>query len=741
MKCSFEKKIYESQENGYCVYLFSTKEAIPNEAIVENNTHKVLFKGCGYFLSKGNDLELSGTWEKGKYGFQFSIDSCEEILPKTKEEIFNYLSSGLIKGIGSKIARKIVDTFEEDALEIIANEPKRLLMITGITEKMLDSIQFTFQKSRSIRELVGVLAPFGITPAKVRKIDNKFGSKSMMILKECPFKLCEIQGFGFKTVDTIANQMHWGKMDATVRIEAAVKYVLETAASTEGHLYLPALQLLNQVHLELKMTVKIERIKEVIRDMAGFSRVVAENNNIFLPFRYDQENNIARTIAKMLIQPPERIRFLEEYLQLAQTELKITLSHSQNEAVKKSLNNYCSIISGGPGTGKTTVLKILLYVFDKTIKGNVLLLAPTGKASRKMAESTGKQASTIHSALYLPYEEDYQDVECNELSYDLVVVDETSMMDSYIANELLKRMNESTRIVFVGDIDQLPSVGAGNVFREMIESNLIPTTYLNTIYRQSEDSIIPINANKINIGQYDLNYGNDFLFIEAKDELEAVEKIKMVYQDELQKHGLDAVQVLTPYRKKRVSSSEKLNLVLRDLIHLKDENQEIKIGSSTFRIGDKVMQTKNREGICNGDIGTVTEINKQEMKIVVTFSYGEKAEYHSDRIHLLELAYCTTVHKSQGSEYDVVIIPVLNSYGKMLQRNLYYTGITRSKLKVILIGQKTALYMAIQNNKIVQRNTMLGSKIIKYYKSFTVKSAKEEKTVEEEKQIKLNEAI
>ena len=411
--------------------------------------------------------------------------------------------------------------------------------------------------------------------------------------------------------------------------------------------------------------------------------------------------------------------------------LGLSLSQRQSEAVYVAFRNNLSIITGSPGTGKTTVLRAIIEVF-KSINpdGKIKLAAPTGKASRRMAESTGfNDAKTLHSMLGLVTEGGYsRDTEKKPIDADLIIVDESSMIDMWLAQQFFSRIKPGTRVVLVGDVDQLQSVGAGDVFRELIRSGLIPVTVLNEIFRQSKDSRIAHNAKKINEADPNLLYGDDFQFVKCQTQEEAADLICQLFCSEVEKNGVEKVQILSPYRSDGLASVDKLNTAIREMVNpVQDDLPDYKIGSRFFRVGDKVMQTKNNEDASNGDIGFIRKIYRDEkdaLKFTIEFSDNRTVEYGMEDMGHIELSYATTIHKAMGSEYDIVVIPVIRSHAIMLNRNLIYTAITRAKKKVILVGQKGMVIMAIHKNETGKRNTLLGERIGKYLKAYTLKNEK-----------------
>lgn len=741
MLALYEKTIYQNEANGFCIYCMTSEdEDIPKEArrgYCRDN--KIHFSVTGYHLPAVHDvmLELVGKWEKSRYGLQFHVESYTEIIPRTHSGIIAYLSSGLIKGIGRSTAELIVSKFGIEALDIIEHDPRRLLEVKRISEKKLEQIMDSYNSSKGLKDIMTFLGSYGVTANKAKKIQEHFGSRSIEVIQQSPFLLCEISGFGFKTVDEIARKVNFQPADP-LRLEGGISFVLEDARDN-GHLFLQQEELLTKA-LEL-LTERVPEnavnelmVRKVYKEMCTYGKLHLEDGFVYLPQYYHFEKKAAHIVAKMLRKPVKALSDLDEYLQEAQKENEIMLSDKQMEAVKVCMQNQFSVITGGPGTGKTTVLKVILSVYKKLHKGReILLTAPTGRAARKMAESTGfPHSCTLHSALGLTSEDIYYD-ENMVLSADFVIVDETSMVDMQLAYYLFNSLGTHTKLLFVGDVDQLPSVGAGNVLNELISSGLVPVTVLDMVFRQKDTSRIPLNAHSIKNGETRLLYGDDFMFIPAETPEDAAKIIRDKYWEQVSLHGTEQVQVLSPFRVKSEAGASRLNQTLRELVNpCIDKRYELNLGSRTIRYKDKVMQTKNMDDVSNGDIGFVSNIDREdEFPVTVTFSDARIKQYSSDELGCIDLAYATTIHKSQGSEYECVIIPMLSAFYVMLQRALIYTGITRAKKKVIIVGQKRALFTAIHRNDNIRRNTALAERIKREYETLAPKKTRKPAKVKE----------
>lgn len=726
MRCRFEKSIFQNKENGFCIFVYHTDDAnVPQAARSKQ------YKGDGTeFTAVGNqlpdtsvtDVELQGKWVKSNYGLQLQVEICEEILPQTEEGIRGYLASGLIKGIGERTAEMIVDRFGTRTFDVFDNYPDSLLEIKGITPKKLEKIMISYQGSHAIRDLSAYLSPFKVSNRKIQKIYETFGSASLETVKNQPFELCQINGFGFLTVDEIA-KANQCRLNDPLRIEGCIHYCMELEMQ-KGHLFQEKELFQGIVYEQLNHGYASEVVsaadvsKELYR-MVHENILCYEDGGLYPAKLYRYECNAALTLAEMLtVENPLNVK-IELLLAEAQRELGILLSVKQAEAVKKAFQHLITIITGGPGTGKTTVEKVILYINKKLGGGDTLLTAPTGRASRRMAESTGEaEAPTMHSALGLTNDEECEGIE-DMLEMDFIIADEFSMVDMRLFYEFVSRIKKGTRLVMIGDIDQLPSVGPGNVFRELIQSSVIPVTVLDMVFRQNENGRIAMNAHRMQENNAALEYGTDFVFVQAKNDVEASELIRKMYQGAIKQKGIEQVQVLTPYRKKGAVSVNALNDMLWNLANPNTSGvHEIKAGTKSYRVGDKIIHNKNKNGISNGDTGYVTDIFLDEDNIEVArleFSDHRSVEYNADQLDMIEHAYATTVHKSQGSEYPVVIIPWLPMFYNMLRRNILYTAVTRAKEMVIIVGSKQSIYRAIHNTESDKRNTMLGTRLIREY--------------------------
>ena len=738
IRCLHEKTLYNNDQNGYCVAAYKTSNHgdVPGDAKNKYQPSDGLtaFTAVGNRLptAQGTEITLEGDWVDGKYGKQLSVSHCAVARPQTPDGMAAYLASDLIKGIGEQTAKVIVAKFGADTFDVIENTPKKLLEIPGITENKLQGIMATYNDSKGLRDVVSELSEFGVSPKKAAKIQEVFGLDAAEVVRTRTYALCGIAGFGFKTVDEIA-QKKGVKCDDWQRICEGIVYTL-TQAQTSGHLFMYTGELCDAAVELLKIkeknkkkavlaTITKKQAEQALLQLVLNKRLQEKDRRIYLPHNYKAEMETAG-LAKSMTKPTPPAFDLKALIAQTESEHGVILASMQKEAVLMALSNNFSIITGGPGTGKTTVVKTIFSTFckmatksllelGKTMPSATLFVSPTGRASRRLSESVGFPAQTIHSALGMT---ESGAAANTELPYDFVVVDESSMMDMQLAHQLFRSLKPGTKLLLVGDYDQLPSVGAGNVFREMILCGEVPVTRLDMVYRQANTSRIHLNAHSILQNRPSgLLYGADFGFIDAESSEEAAEIIKTCYFSEIKEHGADGVQILSPMRSRGHCASDKLNKEIQAALNPKAVNKpEITVNFKTFRLFDKVMQTRNNGEISNGDVGRIRKIEKDangDIFVAIDFGGDRKAVYSAEDMESVNLAYAATIHKSQGSEYPVVIIPMLMDAFIMLQRNLIYTAITRAKGKVIIVGQKKAFFTAIHKTDTEQRNTVLGELI------------------------------
>ena len=727
MLCRFDRAIFQS-DNGYCVFSYSTQdESVPKEARKNSffSDDKIHFTAVGYHLVSTNvvEVELDGNWEQSKHGLQLSVTTCKQIVPTDQAGVLAYLSSGIIKGVGPEIAKAIVARFGDKTMEVLEKNPQQLLSIRGIAKTKLKSIIASYEETKALSDLMIYLAPFGVSMKKAAMIKEEFGDQSLQIVKTDPFQLCKIKGFGFMTVDSIARKTKVS-LKHPMRYAGAINYVLDEAR-VSGHLFLSVDETVGRCYDLLNSdceaeVVSEEEIRQAISNERLESRIYVEGTRVYLSYERMCEVKAAKRIVSMILQEDfDEIFDLDEKIDQAEQTLKQKLAPSQRNAVKVCLSHPISIMTGGPGSGKTTTLRFILDIYKKEYPSNeILLAAPTGRASRRMAEQTGMSASTLHSALGLITDEESPLNDTDLLPADLIVVDEFSMVDMRLAYILLERIKPGAQLLIVGDADQLPSVGAGNVLREMIRSEKVPTAVLDTIFRQASNSRIIINAHAINHNDTHLQYGDDFQMLEVQNAEDAAQLVVKNYLQEVSQYGLENVQILSPFRKRGAVASNALNETIRDLVNPASKRKmELKCGSRVFRVGDRIMQTANRNGVSNGDVGLITGMEKADDEVFVDIRLldGRELRYSKDMMEDVEFSYCLTIHKSQGQEYPVIIVPLLKEHYIMLRRNLLYTAVTRAKAKVILIGQRQAVYIAIHKCDVGQRNTVLADRIVAYY--------------------------
>ncbi|MBS0585273.1 MAG: ATP-dependent RecD-like DNA helicase [Verrucomicrobia bacterium] len=708
---SIEKILFSNEENGFAVAELSLKTADAPVVVV----------GALGNVKAGETISCKGVWKHhASYGKQFEVASFETSLPKDLLGIQRYLESKSVKGIGKVYAKKIVAHFGLETLRVIDDEPMRLLEIEGIGEKKVEKIISHREEHNSVRDVMVFLRGHNIGSGLAKKIFRRFGEATIKTLKENPFVLSqEIFGVGFKTADKIASELGIPH-SAPARIEAGAEYLLSLFAE-QGHTcypedgYLTQAEELLQVDRSLihNAIVALEGKKRIIRE-----KLPTENEailHLWTSTLFFSEIGIAKRLS-LLIQAPPSLRTIktDKALDWVQETLSIRLAPEQMTALKRSLEEKVHIITGGPGTGKSTVTKAILTVHAKLTE-KIILCAPTGRAAKRLGDICRRKAFTIHSILEYDFTNGgFKRNQDNPLECELLIIDESSMIDTYLMHSLLKAIPPSARVIFIGDIDQLPSIGPGNVLKDLIESQKIPVTRLFQIFRQAKGSQITIAAHDINRGIFPLLKSppeeSDLLFYQLEEPEEIIHNIVDLVKNKLPaQFSWDPyrdIQVLSPMRK-GVIGIENLNVVLQK--HLNKEEFGVARMGRHFRLGDKVMQTRNnyKKMVFNGDIGRIEEVDLDEETLAVSFEHHEVV-YEFSELDELTLAYAVSVHKYQGSEAPAILLPVHTSHFKLLQRNLLYTGITRGKKLVILLGTKQALALAIQNNEVLKRYTGLS---------------------------------
>ena len=725
-----EKIIFRNEENAYTVASLS----------VEGD--EVMCTGYFADLTEGDGIIAEGSFvEHKQYGVQFSVTSYEIKEPETSIAMEKYLGSGIIKGIGQALAAKIVKKFGDETFNIIEREPERLAEIKGITEKKAIEIGTQFEEKREFRTAMLFLNQYGVSSALAMKIYKEYGIKVMKVVRENPYRLADdIAGVGFKTADEIALKMGFPH-ESSMRMKAGILYTLSIAASN-GHTYLPFESLLEETKRLIGISetefendiyeLTIER-KIVLKEINEERRVY--NNNL-----YYMELTVARKLLDLNAKSENDVKVMEAKVKEVEEKVGIKLEDLQRKAVYEAVESGLVIITGGPGTGKTTTINAIIKLFESQ-NMEILLAAPTGRAAKRMTETTGVEAQTIHRLLELNGDPEeggsmrFDRNEANPLEADVVIIDEMSMVDIYLMYSLLKAITVGTRLILVGDVNQLPSVGPGKVLKDIISSEKFNVVRLNEVFRQAAESDIITNAHKINAGKSIKldNKSKDFFMLSMNNALQIQRALVSLIAEKLPPY-VEAtkydIQVLTPSRKGELGV-ENLNKILQMYINPPSfDKKEKQWGEMIFRVNDKVMQIKNdyqiewkivtRKGITvktgtgvfNGDCGIIRDINEFAGTVTVEFDEGKIVEYNSSTLEELELAYAVTIHKSQGSEYPAVIIPLLNAPKPLLNRNLLYTAVTRARKCVTIIGSEDAVHEMIRNESEMRRNSGLADSII-----------------------------
>ncbi len=681
-------------------------------------------------FTEGMQVRLTGDWvEDHRYGRQFRAQTYVELVPSTPDGLKAYLSSGFIPGIGPKIAARIVAIFGAETLDVITGDPDRLSEVAGLGEKRRASVIKAIKERRGAQEALVFLYGLGITPGLANRIYQKYGDATVTVIRQNPYRAAEeVHGVGFAKADQVARGLQI-EHSAPERIRAGVYHTL-LAARGEGHCFLPRPQLLDAAaHL---LGVPVDAVGPGLTSLAMDRRVILDDlpddpgeSAVYLTPLYEAETLLDRRLGTLLTSFAEGTSDasdISDRIDRAERQLEMTLAPGQRRALLEALQSGFSIITGGPGTGKTTIIRALLHAAGVP-RARTALAAPTGRAAKRMTETTGCPAKTIHRLLeYSPSDHVFQRDEHDPLNADLVIVDEASMLDVSLCHALVRAIEPGARVVFVGDVDQLPPVGPGAPFTDLIRSNVIPVARLDRIFRQGAGSAIIDNAHMVNEGRTPkvTKPGTplqDFYFIEREEPAQILALIEhLVAQRIPDRFGfdpIDDVQVLSPMRA-GLLGIHNLNERLQALLNPRESAgaQELTHGTSTFRLGDKVMQIRNDydRNVFNGDVGRVAKIDPKESRLIVNID-GQPVVYKRDQLDELVLAYAVSVHKSQGSEYSAAVLPVSTQHFKMLQRNLLYTGITRGKRLVVLVGTTKALGIAVRNAEISKRFTLLAQRL------------------------------
>lgn len=696
-----ERIVFESPASGFLV------ARLRQPGVDELRT----FVGKGLAISPGETVRLRGRWtEDKKWGLQLRVESYDTLQPATLEGIEKYLSSGLIEGIGPVYARRIVETFGLDTLRVIAEEPERLKSVPGLGGRRIEQIRASWSRQKSVQSLMVFLQGHGISPVQAVRIYQTYGEKAAAIVRQNPYQLArDIPGIAFATADTLAGRLGVDK-EAPQRLEAGIEFSLWRGMN-EGHCYLPEPELRQDAARTLG--VPPHALDAAFVKLVAEGQIIREGGALYLPLLHAAERGCAEKLKRLMAtqhQPPPVN--LENALKWVERTGKIYLSPEQREAIARGVHEKVLIITGGPGTGKTTVINSLLAILEK--KGiSFLLAAPTGRAAKRMEQATSRPASTIHRLLeFQPQRGHFAHNEANPLHADLIVVDEASMIDLPLMHALLAALPPFARLLLVGDADQLPAVGPGNVLMDLIASNVIPVVTLKTVFRQAEESGIVHNAHRINRGEYPKFNTRDFFLIERHTGVEARDTLLEIIAERIpRRFGLDPrrdIQVLSPLRRGD-AGVHALNTALQDVLN----PQGRPIPRRQLRVGDKVMQLRNNydREVFNGDIGFITGVNEESSAIEVTFEGGRMVEYPPEIQDDLTLAYAATVHKAQGAEYPAVVLLFLPQHYLMLHRNVLYTAVTRAKRIAIVIGDPKAIRTALHNTAPTRRHTRLCDRL------------------------------
>ena len=724
-----EEIIYTNPDNGYTVCVIDSAE-------------DSIFTATGYmpFISEGESVALSGAWTNHPdYGEQFKAEYYETVLPSDEEAIIKYLGSGIVSGIREATAKKLVAHFGTEILDIMLQSPERLAEIKGISKEKADKIGKSFAETRSMQNVVMFLQQYSITANMAVKIHSVLGANAVEMIKKNPYILADmVDGIAFKTADTIAFNMGIAR-NSIDRIKAGVKHILRDAAFTSGHVFLPKTVLIE--HSVYTLKVEESEVEAAISELMVSKDIFLDNidgiDAYYLYEYYEAEYYISRRLValvnseqKFTMNEAEAEKAIDAY----EAESDIHLATEQRSAVFTALVSGCMVLTGGPGTGKTTTINTIIKLLED-LKLSIALAAPTGRAAKRMSQITGCEAKTIHRLLGVQRASDGYNVfthnEENPLSADVIILDEVSMIDITLMSAFLKAVKRGARVIFSGDADQLPSVGPGNIIHDMIESKTIPVIQLNQIFRQAEESLIIVNAHRINHGELPelKDHESDFFFLKRRTPEESAYTVADLFKNRLPKsygvEPLSSIQIISP-TKKGLAGTVALNKLLQSHINPYDElRPQYAYGSITFRVGDKVMQTKNnydipytREkgedgtGIFNGDMGIIEAIFVRDKLMVIVFDEDKRVEYPFTNLDELDLAYAITVHKSQGSEFPIVVMPVCSFTPMLMSRNLFYTAVTRAKHMVVLVGSEKTVANMTMNNQYRERFTGLCEKLV-----------------------------
>lgn len=708
-----ERFLFQSADNHFAIFILQaathSKEPITVKATIAH-------------ICLGQEVHLKGVWiYHPKFGKQFEAQSCTTVMPTTLVGLKKYLGSGLIKGIGRTYADKIVNYFGVDVLTIIDKHPERLNEVTGIGPKKIEKIVEAWRDQKDVADIMVFLQDKGISPAYAAKIYKHYQQESIAVLHENPYRLAdEIWGIGFKLADEIAQKLGF-QPQALQRIAAGILYVISSTTS-QGHLYVEledlkakTATLLGLDALEHEQLVK--QALHLLHDKTKIKHISHEEKHyVTLSAYFYCEKGIAQKIKQILQRPSHFTHTLDNAYALLRMPNpgELQLNEDQQRGIMSCLQNKITIITGGPGTGKTTIIKTLLSLLDASHL-NYKLAAPTGRAAKRIIEGTGKYATTLHRLLEFNVSTmSFNYNESNALKLDFLIIDEASMLDAFLTHSLLKAFPYQAHIVFIGDIDQLPSVGAGNILHDLIASSFIACVRLTQIFRQAQNSLIIVNAHKINNGEFPITHlpdaRRDFIFIKEEDPETITAHLKRILFVELAKKGIsyNDTMILTPMNRGPIGTHA-LNHALQEILNPDHTYEKVSMTGTLYKKGDKVMQIRNNydKQVYNGDIGIIEAVDLDEKSLIVNYDDKRRVLYEFDELNELVLAYAISIHKSQGSEYAAIIVPLFMQHFMLLQRNLIYTALTRARLLCIFIGQPKALAIAIKNAKSTQRLTFL----------------------------------